>query len=74
MKVITFVIIPIILLISVGTSVIVNSNLIGVAEEATNSYSNEYYDEYEEEEDTTINIDGKQYLTVEDYLNDNPIN
>lgn len=72
MKVITFVIIPIILLI--GTSVIVNSNLIGVAEEATNSYSNEYYDEYEEEEDTTINIDGKQYLTVEDYLNDNPIN
>ena len=85
MNAILFAIIPFILLFSVGTSIVMNANLLNAAEETNKAYENEinkqYYDSEEiydryyddEEEDSVIDIGGEKYSTVEDYLNGNPM-
>ena len=64
-------IIVMLILVAVSVNVIIKSNLIGTAEKATNKYKTA---SEEESKGGVIEIDGKKYNSIEDYINLSSIN
>ena len=64
-------IVVMLILVAVGVNVIIKSNLIGTAEKATNKYKTA---SEEESKGGVIEIDGKKYNSIEDYINLSSIN
>ena len=64
-------IVVMLILVAVSVNVIIKSNLIGTAEKATNKYKTA---SEEESKGGVIEIDGKKYNSIEDYINLSSIN
>ena len=64
-------IIVMLILVAVSVNILIKSNLIGTAEKATNKYKTA---SEEESKGGVIEIDGKKYNSIEDYINLSSIN
>jgi len=72
MQVILYALLPIILLVSVSASVVLNANLLSATELAVPESMDTYEDVQEKEEDMVesgIDVGGTHYSNVEEYLN-----
>ena len=63
-------IIVMLILVAVSVNILIKSNLIGTAEKAVDKYKTA---SEEEANGGTIEINGKKYASIEDYINNNPM-